>query len=106
MGSGNETFHIGAAKVMAAGVNKDHLERLHSRVDQQSTLIEMLKQRADKTQHEVRTISVKFAAWQQNTMVGRLKQNRGLFNHIKGNTAHQAQGDRCSTALTRFKETS
>ena len=33
----------GAAKVMAAGVNKDHLERLHSRVDQQSTLIEMLK---------------------------------------------------------------
>ena len=55
MGSGNETFHIGAAKVMAAGVNKDHLERLHSRVDQQSTLIEMLKQRADKTQHEVRT---------------------------------------------------
>ena len=68
MGSGNETFHIGAAKVMAAGVNKDHLERLHSRVDQQSTLIEMLKQRADKTQHEVRTISVKFAAWQQNTI--------------------------------------
>ena len=48
----------GAAKVMAAGVNKDHLERLHSRVDQQSTLIEMLKQRADKTQHEVRTTSV------------------------------------------------
>jgi hypothetical protein len=44
-----------ASKVMATGVNKDHLERLHSRVDQQSTLIEMLKQRADKTQHEVRT---------------------------------------------------
>ena len=37
MGSGNETFHVGA------GVNKDHLKRLHSRVDQQSTLIEMLK---------------------------------------------------------------
>ena len=27
MGSGNETFHVGAARVMAAGVNKDHLER-------------------------------------------------------------------------------
>ena len=45
-----------AAKVMATSVNKDQLERLHSRVDQQSTLIEMLKQRADKTQYEVRTI--------------------------------------------------
>ena len=46
-----------AAKVMAASVNKeDQLERLQSRVDQQSTLIEMLKQRADKTQHEVRRI--------------------------------------------------
>ena len=43
------------SKVMASN-DHDQLERLHSRVDQQSTLIEMLKQRADKTQHEVRWI--------------------------------------------------
>ena len=39
---------------MADHVNNDEAERLLSRVNQQSTLIEMLKERADKTQKEVR----------------------------------------------------
>ena len=42
---------------MAAIKEDDQLERLHSRVDQQSTLIAMLKQRADRTQDEVRKTS-------------------------------------------------
>ena len=40
---------------MAATTENDQIKRLNSRVDQQSTLIAMLKQRADKTQDEVCT---------------------------------------------------